>query len=111
MKTFTVIIKPLLTEKSAIDQTKGVYSFIVRRESTKVDVKSAIEKIYGKKVKSVTTSLQPKKVRLIGRSKVLTKRDLQKIAKVTLVGKETIDPNNVAKKNVETKPAKKTKKD
>ena len=110
MKTYTVILKPLITEKSAIDQTKGVYSFLINRTSTKIDVKKAIEQIYGKKVKSVTTQLQPRKVRIVGRGRVLTKRDFQKVAKVTLVGKESIDVNKVGEKKASTKTVTKTNK-
>lgn len=109
MKTYSVILKPLITEKSAIDQTKGVYSFLVNRDSTKIEVKKAIEKIYGKRVLSVTTQIQPKKVRLVGRGRALTKRNLQKIAKVTLVGREQIDINKVGEKKVSSKTTKKTK--
>ncbi|MDX9970670.1 MAG: 50S ribosomal protein L23 [Candidatus Gracilibacteria bacterium] len=110
MKTYTVILKPLITEKSAIDQTKGVYSFLINRTSTKIDVKKAVEQIYGKKVKSVTTQLQPKKVRVVGRGRVLTKRNFQKIAKVTLVGRESIDINKVGEKKASTKTTTKTNK-
>lgn len=111
MKTYTVILKPLVTEKSAVDETKGVYTFVVNRISTKIDVKQAMEKIYGKKVKSVTTSIQPKKIRLAGRGRVMTKRSLQKIAKVTFVGKEKIDSANVGEKKAISKTTKKIKKD
>lgn len=108
MKIYKTIIAPVLTEKSSKEQLTGAYTFLVNRDATKIDIKNAVEKIYGKKVQSVRTSIQPKKTRIVGRGRVMTKRRLQKLAKVRLVGKETMDPNNI--KDSKDKKVKKTTK-
>ncbi len=50
---YTVIIKPLFTEKSLYLQEKKTYGFCVDKKANKIDVKNAIEKIFGVKVKDV----------------------------------------------------------
>jgi len=63
-----VILKPLLTEKtSLLTEKRNVYCFQVRKESTKIDVKKAIEKFFDVKVKKVTTSILPGKQKRVGK--------------------------------------------
>lgn len=51
----SVLIKPLVTEKvSALNET-GKYGFIVNRKANKVEIKKAVEKMYGVTVESVNT--------------------------------------------------------
>lgn len=50
-----IIIKPLLTEKSAEDIALGKYTFEVARGATKTEIKSAVEKLFDVKVLSVNT--------------------------------------------------------
>ncbi len=52
-----VIIKPIITEKSAGGQAQGKYTFKVNKKATKVDVKMAVEKLFGVKVTNVNTSI------------------------------------------------------
>ena len=48
-----VLVKPLITEKMTdLSEKKGQYGFVVSRKATKVEVKAAVEKMYG-----VTASL------------------------------------------------------
>ena len=69
MDIYHTIIRPLVTEKSthqARRETKdhgGSYTFEVHHEANKAEVKDAVEKIYGVKVKNVRTSNRPGKVR------------------------------------------------
>ena len=52
------ILKPIITEKnSALSERDNVYVFEVDRKSTKVEVKSAVEKFFQVKVKDVRTSV------------------------------------------------------
>ncbi len=55
MNIFNVIKKPLMTEATALDDSKGKYYFIVDVNATKLDVKAAIEKLFSVEVKSVNT--------------------------------------------------------
>ncbi|PIR55314.1 50S ribosomal protein L23 [Candidatus Peregrinibacteria bacterium CG10_big_fil_rev_8_21_14_0_10_36_19] len=95
MKTYSTIIRPILTEKSSMLQNGGQYSFEVRRDATKIDIKNAVKEIYGADVDKVTISILPKKTRLVGRGREITKRQVTKKAIVTLKAKKTIDPLKV----------------
>jgi large subunit ribosomal protein L23 len=95
MKIYSTLIRSLVTEKSSMLQSKGQYSFEVRRDATKIDVKNAVKAIYGVDVEKVTISILPKKTRLFGKGKVMTKRPVTKKAIVKLKGGKTIDPFKV----------------
>jgi large subunit ribosomal protein L23 len=51
----SVIKKPLITEKLSALNEKGTYGFLVDLNANKVEIKRAVEKIYGVTVKSVNT--------------------------------------------------------
>lgn len=93
MKEFSQILKSVVTEKSSIAQVNKKYTFIVSNSATKVDIKKAIKAIYGVEADNVQTLICPKKVRLVGRGRLLVKRPLCKKAIVTLKGNKTIDIN------------------
>jgi len=50
-----IILKPLVTEKSQLEGALGKYSFKVDIRATKPEIRSAIEKLFDVKVKSVNT--------------------------------------------------------
>ena len=106
MKTFDTIIQSIVTEKASNMQSRGQYTFVIRRDATKVDVKQAIKAIYGADVDKVRIALSPKKTRLLGRGRLWTKRPVFKKAIVALKGGKSIDPNKLG----ESKEAKKEKK-
>ena len=43
----SILIKPLVTEKVSALNEKGKYGFVVNRKANKVEIKKAIEKMYG----------------------------------------------------------------
>ena len=49
------LIKPLLTEKASSFNEKGKFTFIVKKDANKIDIKKAVEKTYKVSVKSVNT--------------------------------------------------------
>ena len=54
----TFIVKPLVTEKSSLTTEKqGKYSFVVRPEANKLQIKAEIEARYGVKVVDVNTMI------------------------------------------------------
>ncbi|MBP5312957.1 MAG: 50S ribosomal protein L23 [Clostridia bacterium] len=55
MKDYEVIIRPQKTEKSSAEAAEGKYSFIVANTATKIDIKRAVENLFGVKVLSVNT--------------------------------------------------------
>lgn len=51
-----IIIRPITTEKSSNLQSRdGKYTFEVHKKATKIDVKNAVEKLFGVKVIDVKT--------------------------------------------------------
>jgi large subunit ribosomal protein L23 len=50
-----VLIKPLVTEKVSALTEKGQYGFLVNPRANKVEIKKAIEKMYGVTVEAVNT--------------------------------------------------------
>ena len=52
-----IIIKPIITEKSTYAQAQGKYTFKVNKKATKIDIKNAVQKLFGVKVTDVTTSI------------------------------------------------------
>lgn len=69
-----IIQGPVITEKSVQSQENGIHVFWVHPDATKVDVKMAFHVLYGRDVKSVKISTLPRKERIVGRGKVMTKR-------------------------------------
>ena len=65
LKYYDVILKPVVTEKSMAAMGEKKYTFLVRPEATKSQVKEAVEKmVEGTKVASVNTmNLDGKKKR------------------------------------------------
>ncbi|MDB5299497.1 MAG: rplW [Phycisphaerales bacterium] len=56
MDKTSIIIKPLITEKSTHQQnTRNAYAFQVTRGATKPEIKKAVEKLYEVKVVDVRT--------------------------------------------------------
>ena len=56
LKYYDVILKPVVTEKSMAAMAEKKYTFLVRPEATKSQVKEAVEKMFeGTKVASVNT--------------------------------------------------------
>ena len=51
----SVLISPLVTEKVSALNEKGKYGFIVAPEANKVEIKNAVEKMYGVNVARVNT--------------------------------------------------------
>ncbi len=51
----SILIKPVVTEKISTLNESGKYGFIVDRKANKVEIKKAVEKMYGVTVESVNT--------------------------------------------------------
>ena len=90
MKDYTdIIIAPVVTEKSAANAEKNVYTFKVLKSANKIEIKNAIEKAFGVKVKNVNTLNTKTKQRRVGRYVGTTKA--YKKAIITLVDGESIN--------------------
>ena len=90
----SIIIKPIISEKTNyLTDLRGAYSFLVNPKANKIQVKKAIEVLYGVKVADVRTMIYAPKV-----SSKHTKKGLQvgktsklKKAIVSLAEGEVID--------------------
>ena len=68
MKPTQVIRRPLVTEKTTVAREGSpVIVFEVARDATKVDVKRAVEKLFGSKVANVRTQIMHGKIKRQGR--------------------------------------------
>lgn len=86
---FRVLIKPLVTEKSAIAEHGNKYSFMVAKTANKNQIKIAIEEIYGVKPSQVNVAnIEGRRVRF---GRTMGKRNDYKKAIVTLPEGKTID--------------------
>ena len=50
-----IIVRPIITEKSSFAMSEGKYTFEVSKKATKIDIRNAVEKLFGVKVVSVAT--------------------------------------------------------
>jgi large subunit ribosomal protein L23 len=69
MKTTDVIRRPLVTEKTTVarETTNEVIVFEVARDATKIDIRRAVEKLFGAKVANVRTQIMHGKIKRQGR--------------------------------------------
>jgi large subunit ribosomal protein L23 len=59
-----ILVKPLINEKSEIiSDTLGKYTFIVDKKANKIEIRKAIEEMYGVDVQTVNTMIMPAKER------------------------------------------------
>jgi large subunit ribosomal protein L23 len=90
----TVLIKPLITEKSTRSTEKlGRYAFKVLKTANKLEIKKAVEEVYGVKVADVNTivNVGKKKVRYTKQGVASGMKPSYKKAYVTLKAGENID--------------------
>jgi large subunit ribosomal protein L23 len=87
---FQVIKHPVVTEKSTVAQDNAnTYAFVVDRRANKVEIRTAIEKIFGVKVLQVRTMLRKGKPRRV-RHRVFNQPP-KKIAMVRLAKDQSIE--------------------
>lgn len=82
-----VLIRPMITEKAEkLSTSRNQYTFVVDKDSNKVEVSKAVEKMYNVSVESVNTLRMPGKAKTRNtRSKVLKgRKPSYKKAMVTL---------------------------
>ena len=59
-----ILIKPLLTEKTEeLSEGLNKYSFVVHKKANKVEIRKAVEEMYGVNVSSVNTLVMPGKAK------------------------------------------------
>ncbi len=86
---FDVIVSPVITEKATIASEQNKVVFRVSRDSTKPQIKAAVERLFDVKVESVNTLIRKGKTKFF-RGTRGTQQDVKK-AVVTLAEGHKID--------------------
>ena len=86
---YDVIRKPIITEKATMASEHGAVVFEVANDATKLQIKEAIEGLFGVKVKAVNTLITKGKVKRF-KGKLGKRKDVKK-AYVMLEEGNTID--------------------
>ena len=84
-----IIIAPVVTEKSAGNAERGIYTFKVVKTATKTQIKNTIEKAFGVNVVKINTLNTKPKDKRVG--KYTGKTKTYKKAIVTLAEVQSID--------------------
>jgi large subunit ribosomal protein L23 len=85
-----VIIRPIVTEASAVlQEERQTYTFIVAKDSNKIEIRNAVQSLFGVTVEGVRTANYPGKVRRVGRS--IGRKAGYKKALVKLIEGDSID--------------------
>ena len=66
MMSYEIIKKPVITENSMDQMADRKYTFEVAKDANKIEIKKAIEEVFGVKVEKVTTMLVLGKVKRMG---------------------------------------------
>ena len=61
-----IILKPIVSEKSVFGVQQKQYTFFVAKDANKIEIKNAVEELFGVKVKAVNTINVPGKWRRMG---------------------------------------------
>jgi large subunit ribosomal protein L23 len=86
----TVILRPVVTEaSSALQETQRTYTFIVAKDANKLEIRHAVQALFGVHVEAVRTANYQGKWRRVGRS--LGRRPAYKKAVVRLAEGDSID--------------------
>lgn len=66
MMSYEIIKKPVITENSMDQMADRKYTFEVAKEANKIEIKNAVEEIFGVKVEKVTTMRVLGKIKRMG---------------------------------------------
>lgn len=77
-----VLVRPLVTEKTAHQESAGKYTFIIHKNASKLDVKRAVKELYG--VMPVTVTVAHVQGRYVRFGRSMGRRSDYKKAVVTL---------------------------
>ena len=79
MQSNLIVLKPVFTEKTLLQQESGKYTFWVKRKSTKGQIKDSFEAVFGTKVLDINTILVKGKTKTDWKKRLpIKKSDLKK---------------------------------
>ena len=87
----SVLVKPVVSEKSYQQFDEGIYTFLVAKDANKIEIRQAVEEIFNVRVARVNTLNRKGKQKRNRKSNVMGKRPDQKRAVVTLVEGDRIE--------------------
>jgi large subunit ribosomal protein L23 len=87
----SVLIRPVVSEKSYALMNRNVYVFVVDPSATKIDVRHAVEKVFGVRVDKVNTLNRKGKATRNRKTNTVGRRATVKRAVVTLHAGDKID--------------------
>ena len=92
MKTaYDIILRPIITEQSTEHVDLKKYVFEVSRDANKIEIKKAVEEIFGVEVDKVTTLNMKGKVKRMGRYPEGSRRNWKKAVVKLTDGSKTIE--------------------
>lgn len=68
MLSYDIILKPVITERSMEQSAEKKYTFLVRKDANKIQIKNAIQEIFDVKVEKVNVSNYDGKIKRVGRN-------------------------------------------
>jgi len=95
MKTNLIILKPVFTEKTLIEQEKGKYTFSVKRNATKGQIGYAFETVFGIKPLNINTVIHKGKTKTDWKKRLPIKKSDVKKAIVTVDKNSKIELLNI----------------
>jgi len=78
MTAYDVIIRPIVTERSMVGAADKKYVFEVAKSAGKIEIRKAIEEIFGVKVAKVNTMIVPGKNKRVGAGRPGRTKDWKK---------------------------------
>ena len=96
MKQYDIIKRPILSEKSYSGIADKKYVFEVAIDANKIEIKEAVEKIFGVKVEKVNTSHVRGKLKRQGRYAGFTAARKKAVVQVTKDSKSSAVVENLA---------------
>ncbi len=66
MNTYEIVKRPIITENSMDQMADRKYTFEVAKEANKIEIKNAVEEIFGVQVEKVTTMRVLGKIKRMG---------------------------------------------
>lgn len=97
MDSTTILIRPLISEKSIKDTAKNLYTFEVVKDADKANIKKAVEQTFSVNVVSVRTVIVKGKTKRVGKKRTEIKKSAWKKAIVELKPEQKIDLFEVQK--------------
>lgn len=63
-----IVLKPVITERSMRDMEQNKYTFVVDKKANKIEIRKAVEELFGVKVERVNVVNYMGKMRRMGRN-------------------------------------------